>query len=224
MNLEEDNVDPGPPGVDPPPPGSVPRWAPPQQQPFAGWQQPFAGWQQPMMTFPWWQQPGGGYPWQQTGGMQHADGAASVSLPNFWTKDPAAWFRLAEAAFGRKNITEGNHQFDLCLRFLSEDTIERVRDVLRMADRLENPFITLKEELIRLYAPNVLEQLNGIIFAPELGGQPPSQLMNHMLSLLPAGEPPGLLFKHHFILRLPSDIRDQVAKKLEKLSAKELAE
>lgn len=131
---------------------------------------------------------------------------------------------MAEAAFGRKNITDGNHQFDLCLRFLAEDTIERVRDVLRTADRVDNPYISLKEELIRLYAPNVLEQLNGIIFAPELGGQPPSQLMNKLLSMLPAGEPAGLLFKHHFILRLPSDIRDQVAKKLEKLSAKELAE
>jgi len=145
-------------------------------------------------------------------------------LMPFWAPDPHAGFRLAESSFARGNVRDPVHRFDLVLQALSEDTIEQVRDILRNADTLPNPYEAIKEELIRQLAPNVLEQLNGIVFAPELGGQPPSQLMKKLLSLLPAGEPPGLLFKHHFILRLPSDIRDQVAKKIQRLDAKELAE
>ena len=158
------------------------------------------------------------YPWpnQQSFGPQ----PQRITLTPFWARDPQAWFRLAESSFARGNVRDPVHRFDLVLQALSEDTIEQVRDILRNADTLPNPYEAIKEELIRQLAPNVLEQLNGIVFAPELGGQPPSQLMKKLLSLLPAGEPPGLLFKHHFILRLPSDIRDQVAKKIQRLDAK----
>ena len=84
------------------------------------------------------------------------------------------------------------------------EIVEQVRDVLCATHTLENPYESLKEELLRQMAPNVLEQLNRIIFAPELGGQPPSQLMKVLLAKLPAGEPANLLFKYHFVLRLPS--------------------
>ena len=124
----------------------------------------------------------------------------------------------------REHVNDSKHRFDIVLKFLTEDIIEHIRDVLREATRLADPYNTLKAELVRVFSPNVLEQLNGIVFAPELGGQPPSQLMTKMLACLPAGEPAGLLFKHHFVLRLPSDIRDMVAKKMEKMDAKKLAE
>ena len=41
--------------------------------------------------------------------------------------------------------------------------------------------------------------------------------MRTLLTCLPAGEPPGLLFKHLFLLKLPGNLRDQVAKKMERL-------
>ena len=41
---------------------------------------------------------------------------------------------------------------------------------------------------------------------------------------IPAGDPPGLLFKHLFLHKLPGNLRDQVAKKMERLDARELAE
>ena len=82
--------------------------------------------------------------------------------------------------------------------------------MLRTAHSMANPYQELKEEL----APNVLAQLYGIVYAPELGGQSPSQL-NGLLAMLPPGEPAGLLFKMHFLLRLPMDIRDQVVQKME---------
>lgn len=146
-----------------------------------------------------------------------------VTLTAFWAKDPLAWFRLAEATFNRHGIQDAGLRFDLVLPALPEDGLERIRHVLRESYLFENPYEELKAELVRQYTPNVLEQLMGIIHAPELGGQTPSQLMHRMMSLLPPGEPPGLLFKMHFLVRLPTDIRDQVAKKLEELDARDLA-
>jgi len=146
-----------------------------------------------------------------------------ITLTPFWAKDPVAWFRLAESTFNRLNVQDSNLKFDLVLPALPEDTVEHVRHVLRLAHTYLDPYLELKNELVRQFTPNVLEQLNGIIFAPELGGQAPSQLMNKLLSMLPPGEPPGLLFKMHWLLKLPMDIRDAVAKKLEELDPRELA-
>lgn len=193
-------------------------------QPGAGWQQPGQfPWQQPAPNqfYAGWQQPGM-FPWQQPAPQQPK--VARVELPSFWIRDPKAWFGLAESTFARSGVAESKDKFDIVLKFLPEDTVEQIRSVLRAVDSLADPYHSLKVELIRLNSPNILEQLNGIVFAPELGGQAPSILMNRLLALLPDGEPAGLLFKHLFILRLPADIRDMVAKKLDKLEAKELAE
>ena len=131
---------------------------------------------------------------------------------------------LAESSFGRQGVQQSKDRFDIVLKHLQEETMDHIRDLLRNVDSLVDPYNSLKTELIRLHSPNILEQLNGIVFAPELGGQPPSQLMNKLLGMLPAGEPASLLFKHLFILKLPSDLREQVAKKLDKMEARELAE
>ena len=87
-----------------------------------------------------------------------------------------------------------------------------------------DPYKALKEELIQQFAPNVQEQLNSILWCPELGGQAPSVLMRKMLGYLPEGEPAGLIFKHLFLQNIPTDIRDHVAAKLCTLAARELAE
>ena len=108
-------------------------------------------------------------------------------------------------------------QFDLTLPALQESTLAQLQDILQAADTLPNPYKALKAELFRQHSPNVLEQLNRIVYAPELGGQLPSQLMPTLLTHLPAGEPTSLLFKHLLLLRLPEDLSEQVSKKIERL-------
>ncbi len=44
---------------------------------------------------------------------------------------------------------------------------------MRIAHTLEDPYKMLKKELLRLFTPNMLEQLYGIVYAPELSGQCP---------------------------------------------------
>ena len=221
----EDIEPPPPPGVEqdaPPPPPN--RWFYSAQQPGDGMQPGPYPWQQFPNYFNSVQQPVA-YPWTMPPPPPPLQQRRPrIELPMFWSRDPRSWFGIAESTFDREGVTDSKYRFDMVLKHVSEDTVEQIRDLLRCVDNLPDPYAALKAELVRLFSPNVLEQLNGIVFAPELGGQAPSQLMGKMLSMLPAGEPAGLLFKHHFVLRMPADIRDQIAKKIEKLGAKELAE
>ena len=126
--------------------------------------------------------------------------------------------------FNRLNMHDVHLRFDYGLPALPESALTQLRDNLHTADALPNPYDALKAELIWQFSPNVHEQLNKIVFAPELCGQAPTQLMRTLMVCLPPGEPPGLLFMHLFFLKLPGDLCDQVAKKMERLDARELAE
>ena len=190
--------------------------APPSQNNNTANQQQFYTPNQFVLPPQWWPTP---QPQQPT-----YSETARVTLTPFWEKDPAAWFRLTEATFNRHNVQDSNLRFDLVLPAIPRDAIDLVRHVLRDAAHFADPYGELKEELVRIYTPNIHEQLNGIVYAPELGSQAPSALMRKLLEMLPAREPAGLLFKNLFVVRMPSDIRPMVAKKLDKLSAKELGE
>ena len=167
--MEEQQQQPGPPGVDLPP-QLPPQWLPPpKMQQMQHMQQ--------QLQIPWWP------------AQQQPQAPPRVTLTPFWPSAAAAWFWLAEATFHRLHMAQ-------------------LQDKQRQAsDNLPNPYESLKAELIRQHSPNVLEQLNRIVYALELGGQPPSQLMQTRLTHLPMGEPVGLLFKHLFLLRLPEDLR-----------------
>ena len=67
-----------------------------------------------------------------------------------------------------------------------------------MAAGLADPYKALRDRLVELLTPNVLDQVNNIIWGPELGGRQPSERMDKMLASLPPGDPDGLLFKGHF--------------------------
>lgn len=83
----------------------------------------------------------------------------------------------------------------------------------------------LQVEVVHRHTPCLQELLNGIVFAAELGGRAPSELMRCMLANLPVGETAGLLFKHLlFILRLPSDLQEPVGRRLAELNPLQLAE
>ena len=68
--------------------------------------------------------------------------------------------------FHRLHMGDLNLQFDLTIPPPQELTVAQLQDILQAADNLHNPFESLKSELIRQHYPNVLEQLNRIIYAP----------------------------------------------------------
>ena len=176
-----------------------------QRQPFGGQWPPYPP-QQPLIDFqqfplvPMWLTPPTAPP-----GLSLP---AKVKLPAFWPSDAAAWFELAETALNRLNAHGSLKRYEYVLMALPEDVLEKLRSVAHTA---ADPYGLLKSRLVELFTPSVMERLNSIIWQPELGGRRPSELMEAMLALLPPGEQPGLLFKAHFLHRLPSDMRDRVA-------------
>ena len=161
--MEEQQQQPGPPGVDFPP-QPPPQWLPPPN--MQHFQQQF--------QMPWWP------------GQQQHQAPPRVTLTPFWPSAPAAWFRLAEATFHRLNVVDLNLQFDLTLPALQESPVAQLQDILQAVDNLPNPYEALKAKLIRQHAPKVLEQLNKIVYSPELGRQPSSQLKWTLLTHLRA--------------------------------------
>lgn len=153
----------------------------------------------------------------------HPQPPQKVKLPAFWDKDPVAWFQLADAVFNRLHVQGSRLRYEHVLMSLPPEVLERVRGVLHAAAGLADPYKALRDRLVELLTPNVLDQVNSIIWGPELGGRRPSEMMDKMLASLPPGEPDGLLFKGHFLHRLPADIRDQVAVHMAAMPSRELA-
>ena len=53
--------------------------------------------------------------------------------------------------------------------FISASTtycLTQLRDILRTADTMADPYDALRAEFIRQFSPNVHEQLNKLVFAP----------------------------------------------------------
>lgn len=160
-------------------------------------------------------------------GQQAAPTAAEVAkvkLPPFWEKDAAAWFKLVEEIFAASNVVDPRARYRQVLLHVPQALLERARGVLNAADTAADPFGELRKRLVDLCTPSKLDQINSIIWGAELGGRRPSELMDAMLAALPPGEADGLLFKGHFLHRLPADIRDQVAVQWEELPSQKLAE
>jgi len=134
-----------------------------------------------------------------------------IKLTSFWSKDVVSWFTLAESTFNRYKVDNSRLRFDLVLQALPEEVLERIRAVLHAAPAAADPYADLKKRLVEIFTPSVLDLAHRIMYAPELGGKRPSELMEMMLAALPPGELPGILFKAHFLARLPTDFRDLVA-------------
>ena len=146
-----------------------------------------------------------------------------VKLPAFWERDAAAWFRLAEAAMEDNYVVEPQVMYRTVLLHIPHHVLERARGILTLADTSADPFMELKNRLVELLTPSLLDQCTSILWGAELGGRRPSELMETMMAALPPGEPAGHLFKAIFLHRLPGDLKDLVAVQFQQLAPMELA-
>ena len=134
-----------------------------------------------------------------------------MKLPPFWTRDSRSWFAQAESTFHRSGIADTRLSFDLVLPALLEEVIKQLGGILHTVDDIADPYRALKTKLLSRFTPKPLYLCQRIINGGELGDRSPGQLMESMLALLPPGEPESMLFKTHFLNRLPADIRNHVA-------------
>ena len=99
---------------------------------------------------------------------------------------------------------------------------------MRVVDKLtaelsESPYYDLRTHLLKVYMKSDYQKAKLLLELPQLGDSKPSELMNKMLSYLPANvdsSSPGFLFRAIFLERMLADILTHlVSMKTESMSA-----
>ena len=134
-----------------------------------------------------------------------------VKLADFWLEEPDLWFVQTEAQFRRGHVFSTRAKADYLLAALQPTTLKSVRDVLADVTADDTTlYARLKERLLRRFAATKWSLAFQVLGHPGLGDLRPSQLLDSMMALLPAGEPAGVLFQALFLQRLPADMRDHL--------------
>jgi len=137
---------------------------------------------------------------------------SNVVLSDFWANEPRIWFKRTEAIFRRAHVTSSHAKYDHVPAKLPNDILVTVFPLMdEISDSTPDPYERLRSRLLDACSPSKWTLANRLIHLPPLGDQKPSALMDKMLSLLPSGEPAGILFQTHFLNRLPEHIRDHLA-------------
>jgi len=205
----------------PPPPGGQPHVgaAPPYQfNPYAPnfippWFNPFGQWHMPHPNF---QHAGAA---NVGAGHQQTPQPHKVKLASFWPNKPKVWFTTAEAEFDTYYVQDSRARFNLVLKALPDEAMERAAAIVENPEQCQDPYGALKARLLEAYQMDPWEASSRLLHFRELGEMKPSQMMDSMLAL----HHPDHLFKAVFLQRLPSDMRDHVQREATRLDCRELA-
>ena len=135
--------------------------------------------------------------------------AIAIKLPPFWPNRARVWFAQAQAQFVIKGITNDLTKYSYVTASLDQDTATRVLDILTDPPA-DNKYETLKGRLIEAYQLTEREAAAKILDTNGLGDCKPTELLDKMLALVPAGKDPGFLFKEVFLRQLPPEVQSIV--------------
>ena len=123
-----------------------------------------------------------------------------VQLSPFWPNNAAVCFVRADQEFVIKSVTVQATKYAYLVASLSEDVSMRVADKLT-AELSESPYDDLRAHLLKVYTKTDYQKAKLLLELPQLGDSNLSELMNKMLSYLPADvdtSNPGFLFRAIF--------------------------
>ena len=140
--------------------------------------------------------------------------AVSLKLAEFFPHNAAFWFILAEQQFHIKGISKDETMYAHVVSSLKEDVSVRVMSLL-LNPPATGKYDALKQLLLQAFTPSKAEAAAMLFDYPGLGDRKPTQMLQHMMTLLPAKErvEPGIMFCEAFMRQLPSDVRAHLTDK-----------
>ena len=151
----------------------------------------------------------------------------SIKLPPFWSADPEIWFVQVEAQLTTKGIVAQKTRYDYVVSLLTPEFAMEVRDLL-LNPSADNPYDTLKAQLVKRTTASEQRKLQQLISGEELGDRKPTQLLRRMQQLL--GDKLGTssdansFVRELFLQRLPSNVRMVLASKGTSIDLNKLAD
>ncbi|KAJ8403932.1 hypothetical protein AAFF_G00342820 [Aldrovandia affinis] len=111
--------------------------------------------------------------------------AVALKLPEFWQEHAAVWFAQAEAQFALRGITQEDTKYFYVVAALNSSTASRVLSLLQDPPE-DDKYLALKQLLLETFELSEPERARKLLTLPGLGDSKPSELMDHMLTLLGA--------------------------------------
>lgn len=146
----------------------------------------------------------------------------ALRLPPFYPNDPAMWFCQVENLFVTRRITSQQTKYAYIISSLQPEVAQEIRDLL-LKPPAQNPYDTLKAELIRRTSESEQKRLRQLLTTEELGDRKPSQLLRRMYQLLGDNKLDNNMLKQLFVQRLPTNVQLVLAPSLEKVDLEGLA-
>ena len=130
----------------------------------------------------------------------------SVKLPAFWAESPNTWFAVVEAQFESEGLHDSRRKFFCTVASLPLSVARNAQHLISNPPA-RRPYEQLREFLTAAHTLTNYERVQQIQALGPLGGRKPSELLNIMLELCPAGEWETEFFRANFLQRLPEKIR-----------------
>ena len=136
---------------------------------------------------------------------------APIKLPKFYDEDGLLWFKVAEAIFNFRGLSDDKRKCELLLSALDHRHLSILE--FPLAHLGEHPYDDLKSALIRHYAPTEEERLHQLLYQTTLSfEQKPSELLGKMRSLMgPNVVLPPCVLRKLFLDQMPCETRKMLS-------------
>lgn len=129
-----------------------------------------------------------------------------IKVPPFWPEEPEIWFHQLEAQFSLSRITTEATKFNHVVAHLEGRWANEIKDLIRQPPA-QNPYTTIKTELINILSKSEAQRVRQLIGEAELGDNTPSQFLRRLKSLAGATVLQENILRTLWLQRLPTTVQ-----------------